>query len=263
VNPTSGSDAMYSNEKRAKKHWHNILYALSITGDNSSSQEITDEVNKKVRMEVEYEFDPSRPEQMDKSRTQLDNDRKQELDFRKLSRKTTDKYLKRMVKKGWIKTKNHGYSLTPEGRNEKIFGEYYGSFLYDRLTEMPFKGTLGEKLEEYVKWVGIYITYVFMRNSNRAGIESQYASVRKDYDEWVNDAISPVILLEWFNNVFYSKSNSNNYDKLANTLNNRFKEYIKNLDSSDKMYYDKILPSLYRNSLTMLKKREEARLDYT
>ena len=57
--------------------------------------------------------------------------------------------------------------------------------------ELPFKGSLGEKLEEYVRRVGIYVTYIFMRNSNRAGIDPKYSIVRKDYDEWVNDSINP------------------------------------------------------------------------
>ena len=116
--------------------------------------------------------------------------------------------------------------------------------------EMPFKGSLGEKLEEYVKRVGIYITYIFMRNSNRAGINPQFSAVRNDYDEWVNDCISPVLLLEWFNNVFYSKSGSNNYDKLAKDLNTHFTKYIKNLETSEKMYYDKVFPFLHQRSRT-------------
>ena len=96
--------------------------------------------------------------------------------------------------------------------------------MYQKLMELPFKGSLGEKLEEYVRRVGIYVTYIFMRNSNRAGVDSKYSIVRKDYDEWVNDSINPVLLLEWFNNVFYSKSSSNNYYKLARLLNTSISE---------------------------------------
>ena len=128
--------------------------------------------------------------------------------------------------------------------------------------EMTFKGTLGEKLEEYVNRVGIYVTYIFMRNSNRAGIKPQYNAARNDYDEWVNDSISPVLLLEWFNNVFYSKSGSNNYDKLAKVLNTRFSKYIKNLETSEKKYYEKVFPFLHQHNMSTLKMREEERLDY-
>ena len=102
---------------------------------------------------------------------------------------------------------------------------------------------MDEKLVEYVKRVGIYITYIFVRNSNRSGIQPQYPGENED-DEWINDAISPVLLLEWFNNVFYSKSGSNNYDKLAKVLNTRFTKYINNLETSEKMYYGKTFPFL-------------------
>ena len=104
------------------------------------------------------------------------------------------------------------------------------------------------------------MTYIFMRNSNRAGIKPQYSEAREHYDEWVNDAISPVLLLEWFNNVFYSKCGSNNYDKLARVLNTRFTKYIDNLETSEKMYYEKTFPFLQQRSTEMLKLREQANL---
>ena len=102
-----------------------------------------------------------------------------------------------------------------------------------------------------------------MRNSNRAGINPQYSAARNDHDEWVNDSISPVLLLEWFNNVFYSKSGSNNYHKLTKVLNPRFTKYIQNLETSEKKYYEKTFPFLHQHSMTMLKTREQNRLDYT
>ena len=260
MNPTYASDAMYSNERRVKGHRHNILYALNALGRSSPSQEITDEVNKKVEFDVEQEFDPNRPQNINKSKGQLDKEKKRELEFRGISRKTTDKLLERMVKRGLVTKKHHVYALTPQGRDENIFGEYYGRLLHQNLMEMPFKGSMGEKLDEYVRRVGIYVTYIFMRNSNRAGINPQYSAVRNDYDEWVNDCISPVLLLEWFNNVFYSKSGSNNYAKLAKVLNTHFTKYIKNLETSEKMYYEKVFPYLYQHSMTMLKMREQTRL---
>jgi hypothetical protein len=260
MNPTFASDAMYSNERRVKGHRHSILYAFNALGGSSPSQKITDEVNKKVKLDVEQEFDPNRPQNMDKSRGQLENEKKRELEFRRLSRKTTDKLLDRMVKRGLVTKKHHVYSLTPQGRSENLFGEHYGQLLYNKLMEMPFKGSIGEKLEEYVRRVGIYVTYIFMRNSNRSGINPQYSAVRNDYDEWVNDCISPVLLLEWFNNVFYSKSGSNNYVTLAKALNTQFTKYIKNLETSEKMYYEKVFPFLHQHSMKMLKKREQAKL---
>ena len=198
-----------------------------------------------------------------KCTVQLKKEKERELRDRHIDRKTTLKWLKRMIEKGWVKTRHDVYWLTPEGRDVKVFGFYYGRLLYQELMEMPFKGTLGEKLEEYVMRVGIYVTYIFMRNSNRAGINPQYNAVRNDYDEWVNDCISPVLLLEWFNNVFYSKSGSNNYDKLVKSLNARFSEYIKTLEDSERTYYEKTFPFLHKHSESTLKMREERRLDYT
>lgn len=255
-------DQNRNNEKIAKEHWHNIMYVVGQLGDAKCGQ-ITKKVNDNARIDVESEFSSNQTKYSGLSSDQLDKAKKDRLKDRILNRTTTRKWLKRMVDKGWVRVKHDVYSLTPEGRNEKIFGEYYGRILFDKLMEIPFKGTVEEKLDEYVRRVGIYITYIFMRNSNRAGLKSQYTDVRKDYDEWVNDSISPVRLLEWFNNVFYSKSGSNNYEKLTRVLNSRFSKYIKNLENSDKMYYEKIFPFLYNHSLTMLKKREEDRLDYT
>lgn len=163
-----------------------------------------------------------------------------------------------MVDRGFVVKKGNLYSLSPEGNNEKIFGFYYGKLLYDELMEkIPFpKGSIGDRLEEYVKRVGIYITYIFMQNSNRSGTESQYTTVRNEYDEWVNDCISTVRLLEWFNNVFYSKRDSNDYSILTKALNRRFGEYIKNLESSEKIYYDSLFPSLQRLKTEVLKERK-------
>lgn len=238
------------------------MYALNKLEDAKCGA-ITKSVNDKVTQEVVDEFHPNHAKHLDKSTAQLDKEKERELRDRHIDRKTTLKWLKRMMERGLVKMKNDVYSLTQEGHDENIFGEYYGRLLYQELMEMPFKGTLGDKLEEYVKRVGIYVTYIFMRNSNRPGIKPWYSAARNDYDEWVNDSISPVLLLEWFNNVFYSKSGSNNYEKLAKLLNTRFTKYIKNLETSEKKYYEKVFPFLHQHSTTMLKMREQSRLDYS
>ena len=132
MNPRFVSDAMYSNERRVKGHRHNIIYALSAYGTNAS-QKITDEVNKKVEIDVEQEFDPNRPQNINKSKGQLDKEKKRELEFRRLSRETADKLLKRMVERGLVTKKHHVYTLTPEGRNENIFGEYLRAIAVSRI----------------------------------------------------------------------------------------------------------------------------------
>jgi predicted transcriptional regulator len=255
-------DQNRNNEKIAKVHWQNIIYALTQLGDAKCGQIMTF-VNNKARLDVESEFSSHQTKYSGLSRDQLNKAKEDELEDRELNRATARKWLKRMVTRGLVKTKKDVYSLTPQGRNEEIFGEYYGKLLYDNLMEMPFKGSLREKLDEYVRRVGIYVTYIFIRNSNRAGIKPQYSAVRNEYDEWVNDSISPVRLLEWFNNGFYSKSGNNNYGKLTKVLDSRFSKYIKNLETSEKMYYEKIFPFLHQHSMTMLRKREENKLDYT
>jgi hypothetical protein len=264
VNPTSQFNQNRNNEKLAKGHWQNIMYALSILGD-ATNGEITKFINEKANRDVEDEFDPSHAKNIGKTRELLMKESRRELDDRSIDRKTTLKWLKRMIEKGWVKTKHDVYWLTPEGRNKKIFGQYYGMALWDKLMTMPLKGSFEERLEEYVKRVGIYITYVFMRNSARSGLESRYSPIRSDDDEWVNDSISTPILLEWFNNVFYpkSKSKSSNYDKLVKSLSARFSEYINTLEDSERTYYEKVFPFLHKNSMSMLKMREEGRLDYT
>lgn len=261
MNPLPDSNKNRNNEKIAKGHWQNILYVLKL--EDAKCGAITKLVNDKVTREVDDEFNPSNAKHLGKSNAELKKENDREMLDRHIDRKTTLKWLKRMVERGLVKTKNDVYSLTPEGHNERVFGEYYGHLLYEKLMELPFKGSLGEKLEEYVRRVGIYVTYIFMRNSNRAGVDSKYSIVRKDYDEWVNDSINPGPLLEWFNNVFYSKSGSNNYDKLAKSLNPRFSEYINTLKESERTYYEKVFPFLHKHSMSTLKMREERRLDYT
>jgi hypothetical protein len=262
VNPTSQFNPNRNNEKLAKGHWQNIMYALSILGD-ATNGELTKFINDKAKKNVEDEFNPSHVKNLGKIREQLRKDSKRELDDRSIDRKTTLKWLKRMIEKGWVKTKHDVYWLTPEGHNKKIFGEYYGMALWEKLVTIPFKGSLEERMEEYVKRVGIYITYVFMRNSARSGLESRYSPIRSEDDEWVNDSICTPILLEWFNNVFYPKSKSYNYDKLVKSLGAPFSEYINNLEESERTYYEKTFPFLHKQSISTLKMREERRLDYS
>lgn len=179
---------------------------------------------------------------------------------KKFSLRTVQAKLIKLADRGFVVKKGNLYSLSPEGNNEKIFGFYYGKLLYDELMEkIPFpKGSIGDRLEEYVRRVGIYITYIFMQNSNRSGTESQYVRVGREYDEWVNDCISPVRLLEWFNNVFYSKRDANDYSTLSKALNRRFGGYIKNLESSEKIYHENISPSLQRLKAEVLEERRNS-----
>lgn len=99
-----------------------------------------------------------------------------------------------------------------------------------------------------------------MRNSNRGGIDPQYNSAREEYDEWVNDALNPPLLLEWFNNVFYSNSKQNDYEKLKDSLGAEYGKYIRNLEDSEKRYNEKVFPFLHSYSISVLKRREESRL---
>ena len=264
MDPTPQFNQNRNNEKLAKGHWQNIMYSLSILGD-ATNGEITNFINQKAKGDVENGFDPNDAKNLGKDREQLLKQKQRELDDRSIDRKTTLKWLKRMIEKGWVKTRHDVYWLTPEGRNKKIFGEYYGMALWQKLMTMPFNGSLEERLEEYVKRVGIYITYVFMRNSARSGLESRYSPIRAEDDEWVNDSISTPILLEWFNNVFYpkSKSKSYNYDKLVKSVSAHFSEYIHALEESEKTYYEKTFPFLHKQSISTLKMREERRLDYS
>jgi len=260
MNPSSSFNVYYKQERIAKGHWENIIYALTILKD-ATSGEITKFVNDKVRREVDETLGSTR--NLLKDRKQSAKEKQTELRDKQLSKKTVQNWLKRLEVKGLVsKTRHNVYSLTPEGRNEKIFGEYYGMVIYDRLMVMPFKGSDEEKLLEYVKRLGIYITYIFIRNSARSGVQSPHTTLRKDDDEWLNDSISPVLLLEWFNNVFYSKSKSQNYDKLIKSLNTHFSEYIMNLEESERIYYEKVFPFLHRKRIEGLKRRKK-NLDYS
>lgn len=255
VNPSSHFNPYRNQERIAKGHWENIIYGLTILKD-ATTGEITKFVNDKVMREVEETLGSTR--NLLKDRKQSAKEKQTELRDKQLSTRTVQNWLKRLEVKGLVsKTRHNVYSLTPEGRNEKIFGEYYGMVIYDRLMVMPFKGSDEEKLLEYVKRLGIYITYIFIRNSARSGVQSPHTTIRKDDDEWLNDSISPVLLLEWFNNVFYSKSKSQNYDKLIKSLNTHFSEYIMNLEESERIYYEKVFPFLHRKRIEGLKRRKK------
>ena len=44
-----------------------------------------------------------------------------------------------MIEKGWVRTKHDVYWLTPEGRDVKVFGYYYGRVLWEELMAISFK----------------------------------------------------------------------------------------------------------------------------
>ena len=123
MNSLPDSNKNRNNEKIAKGHWQNILYALNKLEDAKCGA-ITKSVNDKVTREVDDEFNPSHAKNFGKSSTLLKKEKDREMLDRHIDRKTTLKWLKRMVERGLVKTKNDVYSLTPDGRNQRIFGEY-------------------------------------------------------------------------------------------------------------------------------------------
>jgi hypothetical protein len=249
------NSSYYKQEKRAKDHWENIIYALTILKE-AWTQEIKELIDNKVEQEVSEKYNSS--EYLSKDPNQVEKEKEFELKQRQMDRKTIQKWLRRLEEKSLVsKTRHNVYSLTPEGRNEKIFGEYYGQMMYDRLMAIPFKGSDEQKLLEYIKRLGIYITYIFIRNSARSGIQSSHTTIRKDDDEWISDSISPAILLEWFNNTFYSKSKSHNYNKLIKPLSAHYAKYVKNLEESEQFYYEKVFPFLHKKSVEGLERRKK------
>ena len=89
---------------------------------------ITKLVNDKVTREVDDEFNPSNAKHLGKSNAELKKENDREMLDRHIDRKTTLKWLKRMVERGLVKTKNDVYSLTQKdimkGYLENTMGIY-------------------------------------------------------------------------------------------------------------------------------------------
>ncbi len=153
-----------------------------------------------------------------------------------------------------VKNKYNEYSLTKVGHAAKIFAQSYGKTLFDKLTEIPFKGTQEQKILECVNRFGLYIAYIFIRNSSPTVVNSLYTAIEEDDVEYIHEATNLKLMFEWFTREFYSKkqeysSRSQNYFALMYALEKEFPEYIQNLITSETDYQKKVFPDYYKRFL--------------
>jgi hypothetical protein len=228
--------AYYKQERIARDHLQNIIYALIVL-KVAKTGKITKFVNDKARSEVGGIYESSK---------------RIELKDRQIDRKTVQKWLSRLEKDGMVsKTNYYVYSLTNSGRAIKIFAESYGKSLFDQLVKIPLKGTKDEKLLACINRLGLYIVYIFIRNSAPTVGSALHAAIEENDVEWMNEAINLKLMFEWFTRKFYTKKQKNssryqNFYTLMYTLERQFSEYLPILLKSEQDYYKKLFPDYYR-----------------
>lgn len=233
----------------AREHKENIIYALIILKEGRTG-EITKFVNDKVRAEVEEEYKSTK--YLLKDRKKIEAMKQSELKEKQLNRKSVQNWLSRLEKDGKVSmTKYYVYSLTKSGQAIRIFAEAYGKTLFDKLFKIPLKGTTDEKLLTYINRLGLYIVYIFIRNSSPTVVNSLYAAIEENDVDWINQAIDLKSMFVWFTDNFYSKhqkysTRREKHFKLMQTLENEFREGIRNLITSETVYQKQVFPDYYR-----------------
>jgi hypothetical protein len=142
------------------------------------------------------------------------------------------------------------YSLTKEGQSAKIFGHSYGKTLFDKLTEIPFKGNEDQKILECVKRFG-YIVYIFIRNSSPSVASSFYEAIGENDVEWIKEAVDLKTMFECFTKEVYSKtqkysSRSKNFWVLMKRLETEFPQHFPTLLKSEGDYFKSAFPEYYK-----------------
>lgn len=169
--------------------------------------------------------------------------------------------LPKLEAQGMVFKSNNEYSLTNVGQAAKIFAEPYGKTLFDRLVEIPLRGTKEERILECMKRFGLYIAYIFIRNSSPTVVNSFYAAIEDNDFEWINESIDVKSMFEWFTNKVYPKtqkysSRSENFWTLLKTLEKEFPEYLPTLLKSHDDYYKNNFPDYYRKVILKKIKKE-------
>lgn len=254
MNPDS-ANPFWKQQKMRKYHRDKIIYALRVL-KKATSGPITEFVNKEVRAEVEKEYEVRH---LFGDRQLIDKKKAAELKEKQISQRGVQYILPELEAEGIVFKNNDEYSLSKEGQAVKIFAEPYGKTLFARLVEIPLKGTKEEKILECIKRFGLYIAYIFLRNSSPTVVNSFYEAIEENDTEWVNDSIDIKSMFEWFTNEVYSKTEKDRYQNfftLMKTLERQFPEYLPTLLKSQQDYYKNVFPDYYRKVILKKIKKE-------
>lgn len=247
MNSPSNHDRFWKQQRIAKKHEDRIIHALRIL-KKATSGPITDFMNKQVETEIEKEYEPK---YLFGDRESTDKEKRAKLEDEQITQRGVQLILPRLEAKGLVFKVNYEYSLTNVGQAARIFAESYGKTLFDQLRAIPLDGTDDEKILECVKRLGLYIAYVFIRNSSPSVVSSFYDAIEENDKEWITEVIDLNSMFEWFTNKIYSKkqkysSRTQKHFKLMSALRTQFPKYIPTLLKSESEYYKKAFPEYYK-----------------
>lgn len=250
------ADPFWNQQRIAKFHHDKIIHAIRVL-KKATSGPITKFVNNDVKKEVEKKYEPK---YLFGNRESVDRERLAELGERQITKRGVQLILPKLVAEGIVFKTNDEYSLTGLGQAIKIFAEPYGKTLFTQLVEIPLKGTKEEKIIECIKRFGLYITYIFVRNSSPTVVNSFYGVIEENDSDWINESIDVKSMFEWFTNEIYPKtqkysSRSKNFFTLLRRIEREYPEYLPTLLKSHEDYYKDTFPDYY--SKVILKKREK------
>ena len=217
-------DSNYKRTTNARVHRDYILLALRIL-EKATTGPITNWINERLKAEMEQT---------------------------RISKRGVQFILPKLEAEGLVSKNGYNeYSLTKEGQSAKIFANSYGKTLFDKLAEIPFKGTEDQKILECVKRFGLYIVYIFIRNSSPTVASSFYEGVGENDLEWINEAVDLKTMFECFSREVYSKtqkysSRSKNFWVLMKRLESEFPEYFPTLLKSEGDYFKSAFPDYYK-----------------
>jgi len=139
------------------------------------------------------------------------------------------------------KNEYNEYSLTEAGGKQRIFGELYGEIIFEGLMGIPLNGTREEKMLECIKRFGLYVTHIFIQNLVRV---RKWDKLMAENDiEWLNEAIDPSLMFEWFVNEFYPEKHTTKAGKfieLARLFEKEFREYFWKLTEAEIKFDQKV-----------------------
>jgi hypothetical protein len=246
-----------SSKDKADSHRNYIILAIKEMKQVSSGK-ITKWVNDRVKSDLDERYDSIEYRFLDSKQ----NRRNKSIDLKRMqiTHRGVQFILPKLKAEGLVSNNKYNeYTLTNAGQAVKIFAEPYGKSLFEALVKIPLKGTNEEKLLECVKRFGLYIAYIFLRNSSPTVVNSLYTAIEEDDVGYIHEATNLALMFEWFTDNFYSKhqkysSRRENYFALMYALEKEFPEYIKNLITSETDYQKKVFPDYYKR--IVLKKIE-------
>lgn len=240
-------DTYHRRTRKANAHRSYILLALSVL-QKTTTGPLLKWINERVKADLDEKFNSSK--YLFEDVEQVKKDKQEELEDNCISIKGLRYVLSKLEAKGLVSKNGYNeYSLTEAGGREPIFGELYGEMLFERLMAIPLKGTQEEKMLECIKRFGVYVTHIFMQNLVWGSTVDKLMS--KNELQWINEAIDPGRMFQWFVNEFHSKKGdyspkARTFNQLAPSFEKEFHELYGNLIKSGIEFHMRVKPDLIK-----------------